>query len=62
MPRTLVYLGEINDEQQAGWRKMLSVFDEEQQEYSNFEFVSERPEIPAGHSRDKRIERLIVAA
>jgi hypothetical protein len=33
--RTVVYLGEINDEQQAAWPKTLSVFDQEQQEYSN---------------------------
>ena len=28
--RTVLYLGEINDQQQAAWRKTLSVFDEEQ--------------------------------
>lgn len=33
--RTVVYLGEINDEQQAAWPKTLSVFAEEQQEYPN---------------------------
>ena len=33
--RTVLYLGEINDQQQAAWRKTLSVFDEEQQEYAN---------------------------
>jgi len=38
--RTVVYLGEINDEQQAAWRKTLSVFDEEQKEYCQPEFVS----------------------
>ncbi len=33
--RTVLYLGEINDQQEAAWRKTLSVFDEEQQEYAN---------------------------
>ena len=33
--RTVLYLGEINDQQQAAWRKTLSVFDEQQQEYAN---------------------------
>jgi transposase len=32
--RTLVYLGEINDSQQAAWRKTLQVFDEKQQEFA----------------------------
>jgi hypothetical protein len=32
-----LYLGEINDQQQAAWRKTLSVFDEQQQEYENFD-------------------------
>jgi hypothetical protein len=29
--RTVLYLGEINDQQQAAWRKTLQVFDEEEQ-------------------------------
>ena len=45
--RTVVYLGEINDEQQAAWRKTLSVFDEEQQEYSNLSLFPDDREIPA---------------
>jgi hypothetical protein len=28
--RTVLYLGEINDQQQAAWRKSLEVFDEDQ--------------------------------
>lgn len=32
--RTVVYLGEINDSQQAAWRKTLEVFDERQQEFA----------------------------
>ena len=45
--RTVVYLGEINDEQQAAWRKTLSVFDEEQQEYSNLSLFPDDRELPA---------------
>ena len=30
--RTVLYLGEINDQQQRAWRKSIEVFDEEQQE------------------------------
>jgi len=32
--RTVLYLGEINDQQQAAWRKSLEVFDEGQQCYA----------------------------
>jgi transposase len=45
--RTVVYLGEINDEQQAAWRKTLTVFDEEEQEYSNLSLFPDDREIPA---------------
>jgi transposase len=45
--RTVLYLGEINDEQQAAWRKTLSVFDEEQQEYANLSLFPDDREIPA---------------
>jgi len=31
--RTVLYLGEINDQQQAAWRTTLKVFDEDQQDY-----------------------------
>jgi len=30
----VLYLGEINDSQQAAWRKTLEVFDEEQHRYT----------------------------
>jgi len=29
--RTVLYLGEVNDQQAAAWRKSLEVFDEDQQ-------------------------------
>jgi transposase len=45
--RTVLYLGEINDQQQAAWRKTLSVFDEEQQDYANLSLFPNDREIPA---------------
>ena len=45
--RTVLYLGEINDQQQATWRKTLSVFDDEQQEYANLSLFPDDREIPA---------------
>ena len=32
--RTVLYLGEIHDQQQASWRKTLKAFDEEEQHYT----------------------------
>jgi transposase len=46
--RTVLYLGEINDTQQAAWRKTLEVFDEDQQDYRNLRLFPEDREIPAG--------------
>jgi transposase len=45
--RTVLYLGEINDQQQAAWRKTLSVFDDEQHEYANLSLFPDDREIPA---------------
>ncbi|HVH88180.1 MAG TPA: IS1634 family transposase [Terriglobales bacterium] len=45
--RTVLYLGEINDQQQATWRKTLSVFDEQEQEYENLSLFPDDREIPA---------------
>ena len=45
--RTVLYLGEINDHQQAAWRKTLSVFDEEQQQYADLSLFPDDREIPA---------------
>ena len=47
MQRTVLYLGEINDQQQAAWRKSLAVFDEEQQDYANLSLFPNDREIPA---------------
>ena len=45
--RTVLYLGEINDAQQAAWRKTMDVFDEDQQDYRNLSLFPEDREIPA---------------
>ena len=45
--RTVLYLGEINDQQQAAWRKTLHVFDEEEQRYTPMSLFPEDREIPA---------------
>ena len=42
--RPVLYLGEINDSQQAAWRKTLQVFDEQQQDYRELSlFPEDRP-------------------
>jgi transposase len=44
LQRTVLYLGEINDQQQASWRKTLEVFDEDKQSYTNLNlFPDDRP-------------------
>jgi transposase len=45
--RTVLYLGEINDQQQAAWRKTLDVFDEEQQRYTSLSLFPDDRELPA---------------
>jgi transposase len=45
--RTVLYLGEINDQQQAAWRKSLEVFDESQQCYTTLSLFPEDRPIPA---------------
>jgi hypothetical protein len=42
--RHVLYLGEINDSQEAAWRKTLTVFDEHRQQYEQFAlFPADRP-------------------
>jgi transposase len=42
--RTVLYLGEINDQQQTSWRKTLAVFDEEKQQFTELSlFPEDRP-------------------
>ncbi len=45
--RTVLYLGEINDQQQAAWRKTLEVFDEQEQRSSTVSLFPDDREIPA---------------
>lgn len=45
--RTVLYLGEINDQQQAAWRKTLRVFDEDDQRYTTLSLFPHDREIPA---------------
>jgi transposase len=45
--RTVLYLGEINDQQQAGWRKTLEVFDEQDQRYVPMSLFPEDRELPS---------------
>jgi transposase len=44
--RTVLYLGEINDQQQASWRKTLSVFDEDQQRFTTMSLFADDRELP----------------
>ena len=45
--RTVLYLGEINDRQQAAWRKTLEVFDEAEQRFTSLSLFPDDREIPA---------------
>src|SRR5215472_79823 len=45
--RRVLYLGEINDSQQAAWRKTLEVFDEQRQEYTTLSLFPEDRPVPA---------------
>ena len=45
--RTVLYLGEINDRQQAAWRKTLEVFDEAEQHFTTMSLFPDDREIPA---------------
>src|SRR3954463_7742157 len=45
--RRVLYLGEINDSQQAAWRKTLDVFDEEQQRATSLSLFAEDRPVPA---------------
>ena len=45
--RQVLYLGEINDSQQAGWRKTLEVFDEQQHRFTPLSLFAEDRLVPA---------------
>lgn len=44
--RTVLYLGEINDSQQACWRKSLEVFDEDRRDYTTLSLFAEDRTVP----------------
>lgn len=44
--RKVLYLGQINDSQEAAWRKTLEVFDEAEQRYSNLSLFPDDREVP----------------
>src|SRR5881397_32326 len=45
--RTVLYLGEINDKQEASWRKSLSVFDQDCQQYMTMSLFPDDRVIPS---------------
>src|SRR5258707_9832349 len=45
--RTVLYLGEINGQQQTAWRKTLEVFDENEQRYATVSLFPDDQPIPA---------------
>lgn len=45
--RTVLYLGEINDQQQTAWRKTLEVFDEHEQRYTSMSLFPDDQPVPA---------------
>jgi transposase len=45
--KQVLYLGEINDSQQAAWRKTLEVFDEQEQRYTPLSLFPEDRPVPA---------------
>lgn len=58
--RQVLYLGEINDTQEAAWRKTLEVFDEQRQASSQMSLFPEDREIPpdAVNALSLRMEQL----
>ena len=45
--RTVLYLGEINDRQQAAWRRTLEVFDEAEQRFTTMSLFPDDREVPS---------------
>src|ERR1700683_5739184 len=45
--RTVLYLGEINDQQQAAWRRTLDVFDEADQRFTSMSLFPDDREVAA---------------
>jgi hypothetical protein len=47
--RQVLYLGEINDSQQASWRKTLAVFDEAEHRFTPLSLFPEDRPVPAAY-------------
>jgi len=45
--RTVLYLGEINDQQEESWRKSLSIFDQDRQQYTTMSLFPDDRVIPS---------------
>ena len=45
--RTVLYLGEINDQQEAAWRKSVAVFDQQRQQYTTLSLFPDDRALPA---------------
>ena len=54
--RTVLYLGEINDSQEAIWHRTLQVFDESHQQYTTLSLFPEDREIPAESSNRMQVK------
>ena len=54
--RTVLYLGEINDSQEATWRRTLQVFDENHQQYTTLSLFPDDREIPAESSNSIHVK------
>src|SRR5438105_2412018 len=52
--RTVLYLGEINDRQQAAWRKTLEVFDEAEQRFTSLSLLGRQQIESAGAAEKQR--------
>ena len=55
--RRVLYLGEINDSQQAAWRKTLEVFVESEQRFTELSLFPEDREIPSDAVNSIQIKR-----
>ena len=60
--RTVLYLGEINDQQQVAWRKTLEVFDEAEQRYTTMSLFPEAGSSRRRGQRASEVERARTAA
>ena len=52
--RTVLYLGEINDSQQAAWRKTIAVFEDGSAQAQTFSLFPEDGPAPLDDARDRK--------